>query len=505
MGANAPSNRKEHIVSWNRKLVWLTVIVVAAGLTACGGAGESEVGNAPAKIPITTSSDAALSSYLQGRQLQDDLRNTDAHGFFVAAVEADPDFALGHLGVANTSSTALDFFAALRRAVATSVNVSEGERNQIIAFEAGVNGEPATQRAKLEALVAAFPGDERAHNAFAIFLFGQQEYEAAIVEYRAAIDIDPDFAPPYNQLGYALRTIGDFTAAEQAFQKYTELIPDQPNPYDSYAELLMKMGRFEEAIAKYERALEADPNFVASYIGISNNRMFLGEMDEARATLSALTEAARTDGERRQACTWAAASYLHEDEFDGALAEIQRRYDIAAETDDRSAMSGDLNLMGDILLRAGRADQAAEQYEASLEMMASSDATDEVKKATERNIVFDLARIALWRGDLARASEFAATYREGVAEHGIRFEVRQSHELDGMVALAEGDFDAALEELAQANQQNPQVLLLTARTHAAAGDQEAARIACQQVIDFNQLSFNLAYVRNTAQELLEEL
>ena len=138
-------------------------------------------------------------------------------------------------------------------------------------------------------------------------------------------------------------------------------------------------------------------------------------------------------------------------------------------------------------------------------MMLSSDATDEVKKATERNIAFDLARIALWRGDLGAASELAADYREAVAERSIRFEVRQSHELDGMVALAEGDFDAALAEFAQANQQNPQVLLLTARTHAAAGDSEAARQACKQVIDFNQLSFNLAYVRNTARELLAEL
>lgn len=492
-------------MSWNKNAIWLILVVAVAGLTACGGASAPEGESAAAKIPITTSSDEARSAYLEGRQLLDDLRFTDAHQFFVESVEADPDFALGHLGVANTSSTAQEFFDALRLAVETSANASDGEKMQIRALEAGINGEPATQRAQLESLVAAFPGDERAHNAYAIFLFGRQEYEPAIAEYRAAIDINPEFAPPYNQLGYALRTTGDYAGAEEAFQKYTELIPDQPNPYDSYAELLMKMGRFEEAIAKYKQALEIDPNFVASYVGISNNQMFLGEMDAARETLATLTEVARTDGERRQACTWTAASYLHQDDFDGALAEIQRRYDIAAETDDRSAMSGDLNLMGDILLRAGRTDRAVEKYEASVDMMLSSDATDEVKKATERNIVFDLARVALWRGDLAAATELAADYREAVAEHDIRFEVQQSHELDGMVALAEGDNDTALVQLAQANQQNPEVLMLTARARAAAGDVAAARQACQRVIDFNQLGFNLAYVRNNARRLLAEL
>lgn len=500
-----PANRKEYIVSKNRSAIWLTVVLATVGLTACGGVSTSETESADAKIPVTTPSDEARSAYLQGRQLLDDLRFTDAHQFFVESVEADPGFALGHLGVANTSSTATEFFDALRRAVDASANASDGEKMQIGALEAGVNGDPATQRAQLEALVAAFPNDERAHNAFAIFLFGQQEYEPAIVEYRTAIDINSDFAPPYNQLGYALRTIGDYAGAEQAFEKYTELIPDQPNPYDSYAELLMKMGRFDESIAKYEQALEIDPNFIASYVGISNNQIFLGETDMARETLASLTDTARTDGERRQACTWSAASYLHEGEFDRALAEIQRRYEIAAETADRSAMSGDLNLMGDILLRAGRVDQAVEQYEASIDMMISSDATDEVKKASERNIIFDLARIALWRGDLDDASVLASDYRKAVAEHKIRFEVRQSHELDGMVALARGDSDSALAELALANQQNPQVLMLTARTHAAAGDAAAARHACEQVIEFNQLSFNLAYVRNTARELLSEL
>jgi tetratricopeptide (TPR) repeat protein len=489
----------------DRKSIWLILVLTVTGLTACGGASPPDAETTAGKIPITTESEQALSAYLKGRQLVDDLRFTDAHQFFVDSVEADPDFALGHLGVANTSSTAQAFFDAMRRAVETSDTASDGEKMQIRAFEAGVNGEPGIQRAQLEALTAAFPNDERAHNALAIFLFGQQEYDAAIEEYRAAIDVNPNFAPPYNQLGYALRTVGDFAGAEKAFQKYTELIPDQPNPYDSYAELLMKMGRFEESIAKYEKALEIDPNFVASYVGISNDQMFLGDTVAARETLATLEEVARTDGERRQACTWAAASYLHENDFDGALAEIQRRYDIAAETDDRSAMSGDLNLMGDILLRAGRGDQAIEKYEASIDMMLASDATDDVKKATERNILFDLARVALWKGNLEDASVLASDYGEAVAEHYIRFEVRQSHELDGMVALAEGNIATAFEELAQANQQNPQVLLLTARAHAAAKDSEAARQVCQQVIDFNQLNFNLAYVRITARQMLEEL
>ena len=502
---NCARKPKGDIVLRNKFTTWTVVGVSVLGLIACGGAQQPAGQADEGKMPVTTASEEARTAYLQGRTLLENLRFTDANQFFLQAVVADPGFAMGHLGVANTSSTAQDFFAALRRAVERIDGCSDGEKMQIRAFEAGVNGEPDVQRSQLEALVAAYPRDERARNAYAVFLFGQQEDEAAIAEYRSATNINPDYAPPYNQLGYALRRVGDYTGAEEAFQRYTSLIPDQPNPYDSYAELLMKMGRFDESIVKYEQALEVDPNFVASYVGISNNRMFMGQMDEARATLAGLEGIARTDGERRQACTWAAVSYLHENNIERALAEVQRRYDIAGETDDRAAMSADLNMVGDILLSARRSEEAAEKYEASVEIMIASDATDDVKRATERNHAYDMARVALDRGDVAVASELAASYREAVSVHNIRFEVRQSHELGGRLALAQGDPNMALADLGQANQQNPQVLLLEARAHSQSGDKEAARATCEQVVDFNQLSINLAYVREQARELLENL
>jgi len=458
------------------------------------------------KIPITTCSEKALDAFLKGRWLFDNLRLTDAHEYFLRAAEADSNFALAHLRVALTAPTNSEFFEAFRRAIETSERASEGERFLIAAYEAAVAGEPELQYAKLQALVALFPRDERAHNELGNFLyFNQQDYEAAISAYRTSIEINPAFPQPYNMLGYSLRFIGDYAAAEDAFRRYAELVPDQPNPYDSYAELLMKMGRFEESIAGYEKALAIDPNFVASYIGIGNNRMFMGRFEDARTAFSEIEAIARSDAERRLICTWRAASYLHEGDFENAFDEIQRRYDIATETDDRGSMSGDLNFMGDTLLRAGRADEAAEKYRAQIEMIQSSDVTDEVKEAAARNQKYDLARVALWQGDLATASELANAYREAVEIHGVRFEVQRTHELDAMIAIAESDLDDAIAHLERANQQDPQIWLLKARAHAAKGDTEKARQACQHVIDFNQLSINLAFVRNPARELLESL
>jgi tetratricopeptide (TPR) repeat protein len=490
----------------NTSLMQTVVMCLAVcALIGCGAAPPVERVVDTDKIPITTASDEARDAFLKGRWLFDNLRLTDAHEYFLKAAQADPNFALAHLRVANTASTNQEFFDALRLAVDTSANASEGENLLIAAFEAAVAGNPQTQRSKLEALVALFPEDERAHNAIGIFFFGQQDYERAISAYRVAIDVNPEFAQPYNQLGYALRFVGDYAAAEEVFQRYTELIPDQPNPYDSYAELLMKMGRYDESIASYEKALEIDPNFIASHVGIGNNQMFMGQFEDARSAFAGIEEIARTDGERRAACFWTAASYLHEGDFESASDEVQRLYDIAAETDDRGAMAGDLNLMGDIALRAGRAAEAAEMYEAQLEMMQSSEVTAEVKEAVARNQKYDLTRVALWKGDLDTASELANAYRNAVEIHNVRFEVQRTHELDAMIAIAKDDMEAAISHLERANQQDPQIWVLKARAYAAMGDTNGARFACEQVINFNQLNFNLAFVRNTARVLLKSL
>jgi tetratricopeptide (TPR) repeat protein len=477
--------------------------VIAAG---CGAAPEEAAGEA-GKVPITCASDDARSAYLTGRELQENLRATDSRQHFQRASEIDPGFALAHLALANTATTNTEFFEALARASEVSGNASAGERLMVDALLAGVNSEPELQKQLLEELVATYPEDERAHQLAGIFFFGRQEYDRAIEHHRRSTEINPEFAPAYNQLGYAMRFAGDYAGAEQAFQRYIELIPGEPNPYDSYAELLMKMGRFDESIVQYERALEQNPEFIASYVGIANNQMFKGEFDGARNTLALLESRARTDAERRQACTWLSRSFVLEGDFENALAEIQRRYDIAAETDDLGAMSADVNLMGDILLHAGRADEAAPKYTESVALSNRSVATEEAKEAVRRNHIADVVRVSLAQGDIDAAAEKAAEYRQQVEVHQIPFEMWQSHELFGLIALARSEYQAAVEELQRANRQDARVLLAEAKALWGAGDDENARDVCSRAAHLNalnQVPQNYAFARSEALALLEQ-
>ena len=470
-----------------------------AGLLVAGGGSLSLTATARDdgdKVAITTASDQARQLYLQGRDLAEKLRATDARRYFAQAVAADPNFALAYVGLANTSGTTREFVEAVGRASALQAKVSDGERHIILGLEAGLKGDPSGVLSHYSELVRLFPHDERAQTLLGNAYFGRQDYQSAIDHYVKATAINPAFTQPYNQLGYAYRFLEKFDAAESAFQKYTQLIPNDPNPYDSYAELLMKTGRFDESIAMYKKALAIDANFVASYVGIGNDQLYMGHPEQARTTFAKLTSMARNTGEHRQARFWTAASYVYEGATDKAIAELKASSALAEAEHDLASMSGDRTQMGDVLREAGRYDEALAQYAEAVALIDRAQVPDGVKAAARRNHVFEQARVAVAKGDLATAKTKAAEYTTQIAGRNAPFEGLQQHELSGLIALAEKRAAAAAQEFAAANQQDPRVLYLTSVALREAGDTQRAATMLAKAAKFNGLSFNYGYIKS---------
>lgn len=450
------------------------------------------------KIPITTSSEEARQLYLKGRDLAEKLRATDARKLYEQAAQKDPTFAMAYVGLANTSGTTKEFIEATTKAVSLAGNASEGERHIVQALEAGMKNDPSGVLEHYTELVRLFPDDERAQTLLGNTYFGRQEYTAAIAHFVKATSINPSFSQPYNQLGYAYRFLEKYDEAERTFKKYTELLPDDPNPYDSYAELLMKRGRFDESIASYKKALSIDPNFVASYVGIGNDYLFMAKGDEARAAFSKIEAVARNTGEKRLAHFWKAASYVHEGATDQAIAELKAEYALAEAEHDGASMSGDLNQMGDVLREAGRIDDASKMYAESLSAIDKADVPQSVKDATHRNDLFEQGRVALARNDVATAKAKLLEYTSQNASRKAPFALKQQHELAGMIALAEKRGSVAMQELKQANWQDPRVIYLASMAARQSGDTQTAVALAGKAAKYNGLAFNYGYVRSKA-------
>ena len=181
-----------------------------------------------AKIPITTSSEEARKLYLQGRDLAEKLRATDARRFYEQAVAADKAFALGYVGLANTSGTTKEFIDATTRAAALAGQVSEGERHMILGARSRDerrSGQRARALHRARAAVSRTTSGRRRCSATPTSAV--RTTQAAVKHFVKATAINPSFSQPYNQMGYAYRFLEQFHDAENAFKKYTQLIPER--------------------------------------------------------------------------------------------------------------------------------------------------------------------------------------------------------------------------------------------------------------------------------------
>jgi tetratricopeptide (TPR) repeat protein len=479
-----------------------TVSLVFLVTLACNKSNVQSVASASeGKVPITTKSEAAKKEFLEGQNFADRLLAHDSVQHFDNAISLDPDFASAELARANSSPTGQEFFAHQQKAIALMGKASEGEQLQILASQAGANGDVIKQKEYLEKLVEAYPNDERVQFTLANFYFGQQQLEEAAAHYKKATEIAPNFSPAYNLLGYAHRQEGDYSKAEDAFKKYVELIPNDPNPYDSYAELLMKMGRLDDSITQYRKALSVDSHFNPSHFGISGDLMYKGQHDQAVAELQSMADNARNDNELRTAYFGMAVVASDRGQFDKAIQAMDKSYAVAEKKNDAANMSGDLQAKGNIYLAAQRYDDAEKQFARSLQVIEESSLSPEIKKNAQLQHEFNEANVALAKKDYAAAKTHAETYRQGAeASHGS-FRIQQAHELAGRLAFAQKDYDTALSELERANQQDPSILYRISLVYQAKGDADNARDYAKKAAEFYSLpQLNYAFVRAKAQK-----
>ena len=456
------------------------------------------------KIAISTKSEEARKEFLAGRDLSEKLRITDSIQHYDKAIALDPNFALAHLNRANASPTATEFFEHLKHAVTHAAEASDGERMLIQAAEAGANGNPTKQKDVLDKLVAAYPNDERAHFTLGGYYFGQQDYSQAITHYKKATELNPTYSTAFNILGYAYRQNEQYADAETAFKKYIELIPNDPNPYDSYAELLLKTGRFDEAIVQYNKALAIEPNFINSYFGIAAALTYKGKATDAAAELQKITDKARNDGERRTALFGQMVVAADSGKLDQALAEVEKQYALGQKTNDTPAMAGDLQLKGNILLEMGRYDEAKKAYEEALRITnGDANLSQELKDNTALFHHYNLARVAIGKKDFATAKTETETFKRGAEAAKNQNQIKQVHELTGMTALGEKNYDQAIAELLQANQQNPNNLYLLGEAYQGKGDAAKAKESFTKAAKFNSLpQLNYAFVRTKAEKAI---
>ena len=92
------------------------------------------------------------------------------------------------------------------------------------------------------------------------------------------LEVDPNYASSYNNLGYMELNRGNYEKAIEYMQKYAFLAPDLANPHDSLGEVLMVLGRYEEAETEFRTSIKMQPDFYHSLINLGKTYIVRGQL-----------------------------------------------------------------------------------------------------------------------------------------------------------------------------------------------------------------------------------
>ncbi len=90
------------------------------------------------------------------------------------------------------------------------------------------------------------------------------DYERAIAECKRAIEVDPDFGNPYNDIGAYLIEVGHYDEAIGWLKKAMTAKRYEPRHYPHFnlSRIYVKQGKVQEAIGEIKTALQLEPGYV---------------------------------------------------------------------------------------------------------------------------------------------------------------------------------------------------------------------------------------------------
>jgi tetratricopeptide (TPR) repeat protein len=232
---------------------------------------------------VTTHSPEAYRCYLEGVDYTFKYYFPEAEKSFRKSLEFDSTFAMAYYWL-STLVGASEQKEVMAKAVKYSDKVNWKEKQYIKAQAAYLLNNYEHEIAELQKIVERYPQEKDAFYKLGfVFDHRYQRYEEAVHYYNKAIQIDPIYKEPYNQIAYIYSLIGDFEKAMWAINKYIEIAPDEANPYDSRGELYAWNGKLDQAIESYKRALEIKPDFDISWFKLGHVYLFKREYAKAES------------------------------------------------------------------------------------------------------------------------------------------------------------------------------------------------------------------------------
>lgn len=205
-----------------------------------------------------------LGLYLQNQRTADALRR--AIDEFQQAIAADPDYALGYVGLAD-SYTFLEQItgvpaneslpkarAASDRALAIDDSSAEAHTSSAKVYE--YEWQWADAEREYRRATSLNPNYPRAHQWFALFLRSTGRFDEAMTEIKRAQELDPLSSIIGANAAFSYLVKGDYDSVIEQDKKIIDLDPSFWVPHNDMGWAYIKLKRFDEAIAEFQKALD---------------------------------------------------------------------------------------------------------------------------------------------------------------------------------------------------------------------------------------------------------
>jgi tetratricopeptide (TPR) repeat protein len=241
------------------------------------------------------------------------------------------------------------------------------------------------------------------------------------------------------------------------------------------ARQLMREGKPEAALAVYRQVLQASPNSAAANLGAGSVLDLMGQGDEARKYFAKAVEAADNPEGKAAARRATAMSYAFEGNCGKTIEYEQQVFDFYASRKNFFQQGEIADEAARVCLDSGDLDAAYKWYK-----VGHDTGLEEPDIAPARRDLWDFrwehaqARIAARRGEQAEAQRHVAAAKAALDKGAIPEQAPFFPYLEGYVAFYAGDYKTALEELKQANQDDPFIQCLIGQTYEKLGDKDKA-------------------------------
>lgn len=196
-------------------------------------------------------------------------------------------------------------------------------------------------------------------------IYNEQNLPAeAAREFEKTIDLRPNYAEAYLDLGSSRRKLSDNAGSQKAFRKAVELAPANPTARYRLGMQYLRNGKAAQAVEHLREALRSQPENRAVLYNLGRALRNTGQTDEAKIVEQKLREILRS-GEKSRA---------------------------------NALVASQLNIEGIEFEESGNLPAAIEKYTAALEM-------DPLHAGFRRNLALALCRIGQWNQGIAELRE----------------------------------------------------------------------------------------------------